>query len=369
MSEQKLAKFSLTAPSRAINHILAPEVYDEISDSHFIAHDDELVRCDLQPLFDEDMVDLLYSRDAWIYLAFEAGICSRRRFIQLEGINFRQIDAHLISGALAMLAIGVFYSLVAFLYAVRLRPIRRSLGAWPRAAAILGGFLLSGLLLLNQRTDLPVAAQVAASLLVLAGNGFAVYVLANLGRSFSILPESRKLVITGPYRVVRASAVSRGGRGDAGMLIQFISPLAALLVAVQMIFQLVRIHYEEDILRQTFPEYKLYSQHTRQLIPMIYLTDTSSIPARFGLRTIGRQFYLQKIRMLVCHSLMIETFPSPPSSRSAPPRNSTYRFAPSAEAPIKILPSFRSTPRNPLEFHVSDEGIQEKSKQALRGAN
>ena len=222
------------------------------------------------PMFDPDLVDFCIRATLGLVFAFEAGICCKKALIQLEGINFRQIDAHLLSGALAMLAIGLFYSLVAFLYAVRLRPIRRSLGAWPRAAAILGGFLLSGLLLLNQRTDLPVAAQVAASLLVLAGNGFAVYVLANLGQSFSILPESRKLVITGPYRVVRHPLYLAEAVATLGMLIQFISPLAALLVAVQMIFQLVRIHYEEDILRQTFPEYKIYSQHTRQLIPKIY---------------------------------------------------------------------------------------------------
>ncbi len=221
-------------------------------------------------LFDEDMVDFCIRATLGFIFAFEAGICSKRAIIQLEAINFGQLDAHLLSGALAMLAVGLFYSLVAFLYAVRLRPVRRTFGAWPRAAAILGGFLLSGLLLLNQRTDLPVAAQVVASLLVLAGNGFAVYVLANLGRSFSILPESRKLVISGPYRVVRHPLYLAEAVATLGMLIQFISPLALLLVAVQMTFQLIRIHYEEDILRQTFPEYQLYSKHTRQLIPMVY---------------------------------------------------------------------------------------------------
>ena len=39
---------------------------------------------------------------------------------------------------------------------------------------------------------------------------------------------------------------------------------------MQILMQMVRIHYEENVLRETFPEYAFYSRHSWRLIPMIY---------------------------------------------------------------------------------------------------
>jgi protein-S-isoprenylcysteine O-methyltransferase Ste14 len=83
------------------------------------------------------------------------------------------------------------------------------------------------------RTDLPLAAQAAASALILVGNGFAVYVLTYLGRSFSILPESRRLVTSGPYQVVRHPLYFAEAVATLGVFIEFLSPLALLLFAAQ----------------------------------------------------------------------------------------------------------------------------------------
>jgi protein-S-isoprenylcysteine O-methyltransferase Ste14 len=55
-----------------------------------------------------------------------------------------------------------------------------------------------------------------------------------------------------------------------GAMISFLSVWALLLVVVQMTLQLVRIHYEERVLRQTFPEYAGYAKRTARLIPEIY---------------------------------------------------------------------------------------------------
>jgi protein-S-isoprenylcysteine O-methyltransferase Ste14 len=141
---------------------------------------------------------------------------------------------------------------------------------WPRAAAFLGGFLMLSLLLLDQRTDLPLAAQVGAPLMILVGNGFAVYVLIYLGRSFSILPESRRLVTSGPYQLVRHPLYLAEAVATLGVLIEFLSPLALLLFAAQFSMQLFRMHYEENVLRETFPEYGVYSERSWRLMPMIY---------------------------------------------------------------------------------------------------
>jgi protein-S-isoprenylcysteine O-methyltransferase Ste14 len=160
--------------------------------------------------------------------------------------------------------------MIACLYVLRLRPVSAFAGTFPCAAAILGGFLLSGLLLLGPRKDLPLAAEIAAGVLVVAGNIFAVLILLRLGRSFSILPEGRKLVTKGPYKVVRHPLYLAEAVATVGVLINFLSVWALVLVALQIALQLVRIHYEERVLRENFPEYAGYAQRTARLIPGVY---------------------------------------------------------------------------------------------------
>jgi len=217
-----------------------------------------------------DMIDLGIRAALGLTFAFSAGVCFKNALAQFQGVDFAHFDATLFSHALSVLAIGLYTLMVACLYALRLRAQSQFAGAWPCAAAILGGFLMSGLLLLNQRPDLPLAIQVLACLLVLIGNGFAVYILTHLGRSFSILPESRKLVTSGPYQVVRHPLYLAEAVATLGALIAFLSPWALLLVVVQITLQIVRIHYEEKVLQESFPEYKDYAKKTWRLIPGLY---------------------------------------------------------------------------------------------------
>lgn len=217
-----------------------------------------------------DVIDLGIRAALGVTFAFSAGVCFRNALAQFQGLDFDHIDAQLFSHALSVLAIGLYTLMVACLYAVRLRPKNRISGTWPCAAAILGGFLMSALLFLNQRDDLPLAVQILACLLVLIGNGFAVYILLHLGRSFSILPEARKLVTSGPYQVVRHPLYLAEAVATLGALIAFLSPWALLLVVVQIGLQIVRIHFEEKTLSETFPDYKDYAKKTWRLIPGIY---------------------------------------------------------------------------------------------------
>jgi protein-S-isoprenylcysteine O-methyltransferase Ste14 len=54
------------------------------------------------------------------------------------------------------------------------------------------------------------------------------------------------------------------------MVIQFISPLAILIVAVQIGCQLYRMHCEEKVLADTFPDYQTYKARTARLLPGVY---------------------------------------------------------------------------------------------------
>ena len=51
---------------------------------------------------------------------------------------------------------------------------------------------------------------------------------------------------------------------------QFASVWTALLLLVQIAFQLRRMHNEEAVLAATFPEYTAYQARTSRLIPGIY---------------------------------------------------------------------------------------------------
>ena len=51
---------------------------------------------------------------------------------------------------------------------------------------------------------------------------------------------------------------------------QFFSVSTALVVAVQIVFQLRRMHNEEAVLTESFPEYAAYQKRTARLLPGIY---------------------------------------------------------------------------------------------------
>jgi protein-S-isoprenylcysteine O-methyltransferase Ste14 len=114
----------------------------------------------------------------------------------------------------------------------------------------------------------PDAAGIAATL-SLAGTALAFWSAWYLGRSFSLLPQARTLVTTGPYRFVR-HPIYLGGLliTIAEVWLRF----SALTVGLNVIFlvaQLVRLRYEERILEETFPEYAAYRAQTSALIPGI----------------------------------------------------------------------------------------------------
>jgi protein-S-isoprenylcysteine O-methyltransferase Ste14 len=172
--------------------------------------------------------------------------------------------------ALSILAIGLYTFMLSCAYALRLKPRNKFAGVWPCTAAILGGFLVLALLLLEPRTDLSLPMQILGSALVMIGDGLAFVILTRLGRSFSILPESRRLVTTGPYSIVRHPLYVAEALATLGVLINFLSLAAFFIVAVQFALQLVRIYYEERVLQESFPEYADYARRTARLIPGVY---------------------------------------------------------------------------------------------------
>lgn len=148
-------------------------------------------------------------------------------------------------------------------------PLRRSEDWLKRCTAILGVILPLSMVGLPRAPISPLLMHVSLTF-ILAGTVASVVSLFWLGRSFSILPQARGLVTSGPYRFVRHPLYLAEMLTAFGLMLQFVQPWAFLLFVAAFAVQLVRMGFEEDILREAFPEYRAYEAATARLIPQIY---------------------------------------------------------------------------------------------------
>lgn len=162
-----------------------------------------------------------------------------------------------------------FVGLMTLLFLIRLEPIDKARRLLPRVMAVAGTFFLA-LLTFFPRADLSVTQTVIASLISLIGTAMSIFALAHLGRSFSMMAEARRLVTTGPYRIVRHPLYLSEALASVGVLLQFLSFSTALIFFAQLLIQLQRMKNEEAILEKAFPEYQVYKARTARVIPRLY---------------------------------------------------------------------------------------------------
>jgi len=152
---------------------------------------------------------------------------------------------------------------------IRRQPIAKSKGLLPRFAAVAGTYLGIAVVWLPPQ-PIGFGLSLLSLMLMLGGLGFAIYALAHLGRSFSLMAEARRLVTDGPYASIRHPLYVGEAASLLGLMLQYISPLALALVAVQICIQLIRIKNEENVLASLFPEYEAYRARTARLVPGLY---------------------------------------------------------------------------------------------------
>jgi protein-S-isoprenylcysteine O-methyltransferase Ste14 len=163
----------------------------------------------------------------------------------------------------------LFLATILCITLLRPQPSAKAPGWRPRVAALLGSYLLYGLVLLP-RGEVGTAPHLVSSALIACGNGLALVVLLNLGRSFSIMAEARRLVTDGPYAIVRHPLYLAEQIGMLGLFVEVASWEAVIIVAAQIYFQLQRIRNEEAVLSASFPEYAAYAGRTARLIPSLW---------------------------------------------------------------------------------------------------
>ena len=166
-------------------------------------------------------------------------------------------------------ATGLFIGLQVFLFLIRRLPLAKASGIAPRLAGFVGANLVFGYLALP-RAALPPAVEVTSTIIVLLATLACIWTALVLGRSFSILPQARGLVLRGPYQLIRHPLYLAEQIGTWALMVQFEQPWSLLIALASLAAQFPRIYFEEKVLLKTFPEYAAYAAHTRRLIPGVY---------------------------------------------------------------------------------------------------
>jgi protein-S-isoprenylcysteine O-methyltransferase Ste14 len=163
----------------------------------------------------------------------------------------------------------LFYLTLWWLMLIRPAPRARTDGLLPSVIAFAGGYVPLAIPLFAPGGASAGQNLVSAALLVV-GTTLMLVAILHLGRSFSIVPQARSLVRTGPYAVVRNPLYLAEEIAMLGALLQYYSTVTLLLWLLSGALQVGRIFYEEQLLRRTFADYDEYAKETFRLIPYVW---------------------------------------------------------------------------------------------------
>ena len=146
------------------------------------------------------------------------------------------------------------------------RPLRRA--DWlAQTVAVLGANLLAPISMLPSQSYGAETFAVALSIVGLALSFWAVW---HLGTAFSIAPEVRRLVTSGPYRWIRHPLYLAGFLIGLGLLAAKLSPASIGLFLGFVACQALRMGYEEEIMAAKLPEFAEYGRRTWALLPYVF---------------------------------------------------------------------------------------------------
>ena len=105
--------------------------------------------------------------------------------------------------------------------------------------------------------------RIVGSVLVLSGLGLVLAARFQLGRSFSLTPQARKLVTHGLYSKIRNPIYVFGAVAIAGLAMILQKPTLWLLLAAIIVLQSVRARREAQVLEAKFgDDYRAYRSRT-----------------------------------------------------------------------------------------------------------
>jgi protein-S-isoprenylcysteine O-methyltransferase Ste14 len=162
----------------------------------------------------------------------------------------------------------LYFGLIALLCVTRLprRGGRRGVGTV--AASLFAAFAIMLIGVLPDRRSRP-EMEVLGDVLLGAGMAYSIWALVYLRRSFSILPEARRLVTHGPYSLSRHPLYLGECVAALGLLVTSAGPTAIALAVAALGVQLLRMRWEESVLTRQFPEYGAYARRVPRYLPFL----------------------------------------------------------------------------------------------------
>jgi protein-S-isoprenylcysteine O-methyltransferase Ste14 len=169
---------------------------------------------------------------------------------------------------LSSFCLASFYMLVALLIMTRSPAKAQADGLLPRVAAFVGSYLPWTITFFGKTEQaLPNLLSTAC---VLIGMIMTLVTIRHLGRSFSLVPQARSVVQTGPYRWIKHPLYLSEEIVILGVVLQYLTPVTVIVLVLHIAVQVCRILYEEDLLRRNCPEYSSYEASRWRLIPCIW---------------------------------------------------------------------------------------------------
>jgi protein-S-isoprenylcysteine O-methyltransferase Ste14 len=169
---------------------------------------------------------------------------------------------------LSSVCLATFYVLLALLTMTRSPAKAQAEGVLPRIAAFVGTYMPWTIAFFG-KTD-QALPNLASTACVLIGMIMMLVTIRHLGRSFSLVPQARNVVQTGPYRWIKHPLYLAEEIAVLGVVLRNPTPLTAVLLVLHIGVQVCRIYYEEDLLRRNCPEYSSYEASRWRLIPYVW---------------------------------------------------------------------------------------------------
>jgi protein-S-isoprenylcysteine O-methyltransferase Ste14 len=162
-----------------------------------------------------------------------------------------------------------FYALLVFLYFTRSVTKSTTESFVTKTIAVAATFLPFAIPMFGKPSDHP-QIMLLADLVTIFGMVLALYSLGALGRSFSIIPQARALVQTGPYRLVRHPIYLGELIAVFGVVLGRISVSSITVFCFFTALLIYRALQEETLLGRVFPEYGAISLKTARFIPGVF---------------------------------------------------------------------------------------------------
>jgi protein-S-isoprenylcysteine O-methyltransferase Ste14 len=163
-----------------------------------------------------------------------------------------------------------FLVLVIYLYVRRSSAIATTKSFLARFIAVFAFILPFIIPFLGNLANTGPVILAVSNLVMAAGLAFSLAALFALGSSFSIIPQTRRLVVQGPYRLVRHPIYVGEIIQYFGLVLAGVSIPKASVVLLLIACQVYRSIQEEKLLTGTFPEYHDYASKTARFLPGLF---------------------------------------------------------------------------------------------------